>query len=107
MIDWTALIDALDVDNYEEVLKAVRAREVDEAETLARTIVLGFNEVKLARENRLHAAMAVRNRLGCSMLVAKTAVELVLESDKEDEAARENADDDGFLPHGEAADDFA
>jgi len=105
MIDWTALVDALDVDNYEEVLNAVRAREIDEAETLAQTIVLGFDEVKLARENRFHAAVAVRNRIGCSILVAKTAVELVLESDKDEEAAREDGGD--YVQYGEAADDFA
>jgi len=103
MIDWTAFVDALDEFNFEDITKAVMERQLDEAEGLAQDIVLSFSEVKLARENPREAVMTVLNRLRCGFMVAKIAVDLLLESDKEDDASREDGGD--WPQHGEAADD--
>ena len=108
MIDWTALFDSLDEINFDNVADAVRERQRDEAEALAQTIVLSFTEVQLARKDPFEAIRMVHHRLRCSILVAKTAVELVLESDEADAASREDGGDgpDCGTPLGEAADDF-
>jgi len=105
MIDWTAFIDSLDEDNFEDAAEAVRARKVDQAECLAQTLVLSFTEVNIARENPLEAIRVVNHRLRCGILVAKAAVEMVLEADAEEAAIREDNDHEPF-PLGEAADDF-
>ena len=104
MIDWTALIDSLDEINFDTLCEAVKIRKVYEAEALAQAIVLRFSEVKLAREDPKAAIMTVHHRLRCGFLVAKTAVDLVLESDQEDAASREDGGE--WPPPDEAADDF-
>ena len=104
MIDWIAFVDSMDEFNFEDLTKAVIERQKDEAETLAQEIVLSFSEVKLARENPREAILVVHSRLRCGFLVAKTAVDLLLEADDEEAASRE---DGGEWPApGEAADDF-
>jgi hypothetical protein len=111
MIDWVTFIDSMDEDNFEEICNAVHVRKVDEAEALAQTIVLSFTEVNIARENPPRAVHMVMHRLRCGFLVAKTAVQMVHESDEEEAASR--ADDDGWspsedaIPFGEAADDVS
>ena len=104
MIDWTAFIDSLDEPNFEDIFEAVKARKVDEAETVAQAIVLSFSEVQMARENSMGAILMVRNRLGCNFLIAKTAVALVLEADEEDSANREDGGD--WPPQDESPDDL-
>lgn len=104
MIDWITFVDSLDEFTFEDLTKAVLERQRDEAEGLAQEIVLSFSEVKLARENPKEAVMTVLHRLRCSFMVAKIAVDLLLESDQEEAATREDGGE--WPPPGEAADDF-
>jgi len=104
MIDWIAFIDSLDEDSFDDIVTAVHARRVDEAEGIAQTIVLSFSEVQLARKTPIAAVAMVMHRLRCDPLVAKAAVEMVGEADVE-EALREDGGEDPFPP-GDAADDF-
>jgi hypothetical protein len=104
MIDWTAFVDSLDELSFDSICEVIQARKVDEAETLAQTLVLSFSEVKLAREDPRAAIITVHHRLRCGFLVAKTAVDLVLEADDEEAASREDGGDGPAYE--EAPDDY-
>lgn len=104
MIDWIAFIDSLDEFSFEDITKAVMERKRNEAEGLAQNIVLSFSEVKLARENPREAVMVIHHRLRCGFLVAKTTVDLLLESDQEEVASREDGGDGPALD--EAPEDY-